>query len=136
VLASSGAPHALHRRAIEQIAARYVNQTVLLRTDLRGGSPGPQGMQAPMLDAKGWHFSSGAAVLASGSHAEVTGVFNYADRGLFLEITRAAESDSEPLVDRPRVRVRLMTDAPSTDPGAQAAQAASLIEQLLSLSQP
>jgi hypothetical protein len=134
MMAPAAAPLALHRQAVEQIAARYANKVVVLKGDLRISSGG-EGMQAPMLDTKGWHFMSGPSVLRSGSQAEITAVFNYGVRGFFLEIAGAADA-SEPLLDRPRVRVRVMTDVPSADPSGQAAQAATLIDRILTLTQP
>lgn len=127
---------AVSRQALEQIAARYENHAVVVNGDLRAPAPGAEGMQAPMLDAKGWHFMSGPVVLRLGTRAEITGVFNYAERGFVLEIASAAEHASEPLLDRPRVRVRVMTDIPASDPSGQAAQAASLIERIVTVSQP
>jgi hypothetical protein len=132
----SSAPRALHRRALEQVAARYENRPVVVKSDLRASTTGSEGMLMPMFDGKGWHHTTGAVVLAPGTHAEITGVYNYSERGLVLEIARAGETSSEPLLDRPRVRVRVMTDVPSTDPDGQAAQATALIDRILALEAP
>jgi len=121
---------ALHRQAVEQIATSFSGRAIVLKVDLPGPAWGGEGMSAPMLNAKGWHVA-GPAVLTSGSTAEVTGVFNYAERGLFLEIAADPQRGAATIVDRPRVRVRLMIEAPGTDPAAQAAEAVRLIEKLL-----
>jgi len=136
VMIPASAPRALHRRALEQVAARYENRSVVLKAGLNAAVAGSEGMQAPMLDAKGWHHVAGPVVLPPGTHAEITGVFNYAERGLVLEIARAAETSSDPLLDRPRVRVRVMTDVPSADPDGQAAQATTLIDRILDVETP
>ena len=122
---------ALHRQAIEQIAASYTGRAVVLKRDLPAPIWNGEEMNAPMLNAKGWHHMSGSSVLSAGSTAEVTGVFNYAERGFFLEIAAEPHRGAAAITERPRVRVRLMIESPATDPAAQAAEAARLIGTLL-----
>ncbi len=125
---------ALQRSAIEQITSLYSGRLVVLRSELRAPSSGGEGMQTPMFDAKGWHFAAGSTVLRSGEEAEVTGVFNYAERGFFLELAAPAERGGpDALIDRQRARFRIMTDTPATDPSAQAAEALRLLDRLMSI---
>jgi len=134
VFSSVSSVFALQRSAIEQIASLYSGRLVVLRSDLRAPSSGGEGMQAPMYDVKGWHFAAGSAVLRSGEQAEVTGIFNYAELGLFLELAAPVDRGGpDALIDRPRARLRIMTEVPSADPSGQAAEALRLIEKLMSI---
>ncbi|MGH9868219.1 MAG: hypothetical protein ACREAA_08660 [Candidatus Polarisedimenticolia bacterium] len=128
---STSATLALHRRALEQIAASYTGRAVVLRVNLHAPIPNGEEMSAPMLNAKGWHNASGLSVLSAGSTAEVTGVFNYAERGFFLEIAADPQRGAAAIIERPRVRVRLMIEAPANDPAAQSAEAIRLIGTIL-----
>ncbi|HKY31716.1 MAG TPA: hypothetical protein VJV23_04205 [Candidatus Polarisedimenticolia bacterium] len=133
-LAASPAPaEALHSRALSEVVAAYGSQPFILRADLRGPAQGGDGMLVPMLDRKGWHFTGGSPVLAAGAAVEVTGLFNYSERGFVVEIARQAEGfGAEPVGRRERVRVRLTVESPSADPAAQVREAAALLRSLLS----
>ncbi len=52
--------------------------------------PEPGGHPAPWMDAKGWHRRDVArpVILAVGEKVQVTGVFDYGDRSVFIELTR------------------------------------------------
>ena len=61
-------------------------------------------------------------------------IFDYADRGFFIELAQELRGMfGEPITRRARIRIRFMVGAPIDDPGAQAQEAISLIARVLSL---
>jgi len=127
---------ALERTALDQVAQRIEHNLFSLKVNLR--EPVIRGgvMQAPTLTPKGWiHVDNAASVvLAAGTTVEVTGVFDYADRGFFIELAQEPRGMfGEPITRRARIRIRFMVGAPIDDPGAQAQEAIALIARVLSL---
>jgi hypothetical protein len=117
------------REAVDQIAAAYEGRQALLRVDLH--QPPLGGAQAPYLDERGWHHNDPArpVALRAGEPVEVTGVFNYGDRGVFLEISRKERWKGG--APRVRVRVRFMASAGPEKPDLQAAQIRALVGRVL-----
>ncbi len=139
VVATVHRAEALDRSALSQVAEVVEHKMFPLKVSLHEPVIRGSEMQVPTLTPRGWiHVDdSKSVVLAAGSTVEVTGVFDYADQGLFLEL--AAESHgffSEPITKRARIRIRIMVSAPIDDPGAQAKEAISLIGRVLALSRP
>ena len=130
---------AIGARSLEQVVAAYEGRIFTLQVSLHEPINATEAMQAPMLDRKGWHYhdTSRPAVLSAGTRVEVAAVFNYAERGLFLELARESEGfGKQPVDERPRMRVRIMLEADAADTSAQVAQAYSLIDKLLRPSIP
>jgi len=98
--------------------------------------PEPGGKPAPFLDAKGWHHRNTELpiLLERGELAEVTGLFPYGDRSLFIELARPA--GPEMLGFRERVRIRITVEAGPEEPGLQEEQLRGLIAQILFPLQP
>lgn len=128
-LASLSGARGAARDVIVQIAGDYEGKEFRLRVDLR--QPPPGGAQAPYLDERGWHASDPnlPILLPSGGEVVVTGVFNYADKGVFLEITRKERWGGAGAA--PKVRVRFMAAAGPEKPEDQAAQIRRLIGRVL-----
>jgi len=117
------------RETLDAIVEAYEGRVFQLRVDLH--QPEPGGTQAPYLDEKGWHHNDPKRPLAlrAGDAIEVTGVFNYGDRGVFLEISRKEKWKGG--APRPRIRVRFMASAPIEKPEIQTAQIRALIARVL-----
>lgn len=127
---------ALRGSALDAIASRCTGKVFHLRTDLRGAAPHAESMQAPMFDRKGWHSmaESGDVVLGAGERVEVTGLFNYAERGFFVELAREATGATKPPVrQRPRLRFRVMIETPGDAPEAQAEEGLALLRRVLNI---
>ncbi|HET9480943.1 MAG TPA: hypothetical protein VFP98_04235 [Candidatus Polarisedimenticolia bacterium] len=125
---------ALHTTALDRVHSDTKGRHFMLKIALREPIQFGETMQAPMLDRRGWHHqnSSGAIVLQAGSSVEVSGVFNYAERGFFLELAQAGgEASDQPVAQRARLRVRVMVEAGVDEPDRQAAQALELIGKVL-----
>jgi len=117
---------ALHRTALDQVAGATESRAFTLKVDLR--EPGTRGesAQAPALERGGWHHHNpqGPILIGAGSRVEVTGVYNYSERGFFLEVAADPDFSGEtPLTSRKRMRFRVMVDTPATNPSGQAAEA-------------
>ena len=120
--------------AMEPIASACESKLFILKVDLHEPETGGESMQVPTLEKKGWHHHnpSGRIALKAGTRVEVTGVFNYADRGLVLELAKEeAGSASQPISSRPRCRIRIMVEKLPADPAGQVQEAAELIEKVL-----
>lgn len=134
-LAAVAPAAAVNPTVIETLAAAYESQLFLLKVGLHEPVRTNEGLHAPMLDEKGWHYRdpSRPVVLRAGTRVEVTGLFNYAERGMFLELAEESGGFVRRQVrDRSRIRVRLMVEAAGDDPDAQRKEAAALLERLLS----
>lgn len=136
LLAGGGVPtlRALHTTSLERIATEYMGRQFPLKTNLRQLSPGA--INAPMYDDKGWHFVNhqGDLVLRSGARAEITGIFNYSERGFFVELAEPSQGFfHEPLNRRRRMRVRIMVEAPIEDAELQYAQGLHLLAGILEI---
>src|SRR5262245_13970349 len=124
-LAISGAwvpASALDPKLLRPIATQFTSGLYVLQVDLHEPDMRAESMQTPTLELAGWHHHNpaGATLLSAGTRVEVTGVFNYGDRGLFLELSKdLAEGSFDAPGDRPRVRVRIMVQAESSDPDKQ-----------------
>ena len=125
---------AMEKSALDQIAGAWGGKLFTLRVDLHEPDPSGDNMQAPTLERKGWHHHNptGPVALKAGTRVEVTGVFNYAERGLFLELAREdPEAGMEGIASRPRCRIRIMVETPPADADGQAREAAELIGKVL-----
>jgi len=93
--------------------------------------PNPGGKPAPYLDEKRWHYrdTDQPIVFEGGEQVEVTGVFPYGDRSLFLELARPA--GPEMLGFRVRVRVRISAADGPDEPEKQIEQLRALIAKFL-----
>ena len=127
---------ALDRAAVERIATQFTSGLYTLMVDLHEPDMRAESMQAPTLEMAGWHHHNptGVTVLAQGARVEVTGVFNYGERGLFLELSKdLADASTDAGTDRPRIRIRLMVGSEAANPGGQQAQAMALIHKVLAV---
>jgi len=135
ILAGAGAVvPALQTTALERIAEGYVGRQFVLRVSLH--EPADGATHVPMLNDKGWYFvnSRGGIVLRVGSKVEVTGVFNYSERGFFIELAEASLGFfHEPLNRRRRIRVRVMVEGAIEDPELQYAQGLHLMNQVFDI---
>jgi len=125
---------ALHPSALDVIAKEYESRVFTLLVDLHEPASRADSMQAPTLERKGWHHHnpSGPIALRAGSRVEVTGVFNYAERGLFLELAReGAGPGRQAIAERTRLRIRIMVETPGTDPEGQTAEAMEMIRKVV-----
>ncbi len=123
---------AVHDTVLQGVAAGNVGRIFALKMNMREPESGAN--NAPMFDKDGWHFwnPSGRIVLSEGERVEVTGAFNYATRGFFLELAREHTGfGSEPIQSRPRIRIRIMVEAEPDKPEDQAAQGAALLGGIL-----
>lgn len=93
--------------------------------------PDPGGKPAPYLDEKRWHYrdQDQPIVFEGGELVEVTGVFPYGDRSLFLELARPA--GPEMLGFRLRVRVRVSAAEGPEEPEKQVEELRALIAKFL-----
>ncbi len=125
---------ALHPSALDEIAKEHESKVFTLLVDLHEPASRADSMQAPTLERKGWHHHnpSGPIALRAGSRVEVTGVFNYAERGLFLELAReGAGPGRQAIAERTRLRIRIMVETPGTDPEGQTAEAMEMIRKVV-----
>lgn len=91
----------------------------------RGGHP------APYIDERGWHARDirRPLLIRAGEQVMVTGVYDYGDRSLFLELTRWPV---QPWDDTPiRVRVRVKAEAGPEEPEEQDEQIRLLVALFL-----
>jgi len=126
--------YAMEKAAVAQIAAALEGKSFLLKVDLHEPDPAADNMQAPTLERRGWHHHNpgGPVALKAGTQIQVTGVFNYSERGLFLELARQSGDDANAgIAARPRARIRIMVEALPADPAGQAREAADLIGKVL-----
>ncbi|HZI95249.1 MAG TPA: hypothetical protein VFE84_13465 [Patescibacteria group bacterium] len=134
LLSSSGAALSLDNAALGQIASAWDGKVCRLKVDLHEPDPGGDSMQAPTLEKRGWHHNNptGPIVLKAGTSVTVIGLFNYSERGLFLELAREQEGlDGEPAASRPRCRIRIMVETPGSDSAGQAQEAGAMISRVL-----
>ena len=120
--------------ALAEISSAFNGKSFLLRVDLHEPDPAADNMEAPTLEKRGWHHHnpSRPVALKSGTRVQVTGVFNYSDRGLFLELARQDGEDAGAgITARPRCRFRIMVETPPADPAGQARDAADLLGKVL-----
>ena len=132
-------PAALHRDALDAIATMFEAKVFRLKTDIHVPDLQGESMQVPTLEGRGWHHHNpnGAIALKEGTRVEVTGLFNYAERGLVLELAREDPGSSkQPITARPRARIRIMLETPGTDPEAQRGEAVSMIGKILEAAEP
>ncbi len=114
---------------VERIAAVYKNQ--LFRLIVNVHQPQRGGRPAPFLDEEGWHYRDleRPIILAAGDLVEVTEVFPYGDRSVFLELSRP--SAEEIFGVRPRVRVRIVAEGGPEEPVLQEEQIRALIARMM-----
>lgn len=114
---------------LRRIVAIYQNQ--LFRLIVNVHQPAIGGRPAPYLDEKGWHYRDRERpiVLAAGDLVEVTGVFGYGDRSVFLELSRPW--DREVFGVRPRVRLRIQAEDGPEEPELQEEQIRGLIARMM-----
>ena len=127
-LSVNGAAAAV-REVLDQIVATYEHHPFRLAVDLH--VPLGLGQPAPSLDLKGWHHNepSRPVLLGAGEAVEVTAVFNYGDKGVFLEISRFEKEKGSDLP--PHLRVRFIAEAPPEKPDVQATELVTLISRVL-----
>jgi len=133
-LASGASVVAVDKSALEQISGTWERKIFMLKVDLHEPDPSGDTMQAATLERRGWHHHNptGPIALRAGTRVEVTGIFNYSERGLFLEIAREdPEAGQEGIAARPRCRIRIMVETPPADPAGQAREAGELIGKVL-----
>src|SRR4030095_7063737 len=119
-------PSALHREALDELATSLEAKVFRLKIDIHVPDLAGESMQVPTLEGRGWHHNNpaGAVALKAGTNVEVTGVYNYAERGFLLELaTEDTSIPKKPITARPRSRIRIMVQAPGTVPDAQRAEA-------------
>lgn len=126
----------LDASALGQIAPLIEGRSFRLKVTLHEPETAGESMQAPTLEKKGWHHHNpaGPVALKAGDEVEVTAVFNYSERGLFLELAKAQPGpEREPITARPRIRVRIMVETMPSDPPGQVREATDLIGKVLDL---
>ena len=131
-------PVPLHRNALDEVAAVLEAKVFRLKSDLHTPDLTGESMQVPTFEGRGWHHHnpSGAVVLKAGSRVEVTGVFNYAERGFFLELAGEEAGSGDDIAVRPRARIRFMVESPGANPEAQRTEALSLVARVLDFTTP
>jgi len=125
---------AMEKNALAEIATAFQGKSFLLKVDLHEPDPAADNMQAPTLERRGWHHHNpgGPVALKAGTLVQVTGVFNYSERGMFLEVARqSAEDGNAGITARPRARIRIMVEAALADPSGQSREAAELLGKVL-----
>ncbi len=124
---------ALHQRALERIGEQIASHRFRLLVNLHEPDPRADSMQAATLERRGWHHHNPQRPIAlpAGATVEVTGVFNYAERGFFVEVTGATPEGDHPEEARARIRFRIMVEADGTDAQAQQAEAIDLLRRVL-----
>jgi hypothetical protein len=120
---------AVVRDLLDRFVSEYQGGAFRLVADLH--SPEPGGQPAPFVDIKGWHHNdpNRPVVLRAGEEVEVTGVFNYGDKGVFLEIARRGMPAGEE--NPPHVRVRFVAEAPPEKPDVQVTEIEALVLKVL-----
>ena len=139
LILSTDRPVALHRSAIESVATVLEAKVFRLKVDLHAPDLAGETMQMPTLEGRGWHHNNpgGAIILKSGTRVEVTGVFNYAERGLFLELAKEDTGISRlSITARPRTRIRIMVETSGNNPDGQQSEALSLAAKVLDFTTP
>ena len=134
LFASTERATALERTVLEDLASSYETRIFELRVNLHEPNARGRSMQAPTLNADGWyhHNPSGPVSLRAGSRVEVTGVFNYSERGFFLELAaERTDGGLGPDNGRPRIRVRFMVESLPAEIEEQTEQALELLEKVL-----
>ena len=132
-------PAPVHPEALGAIATVLEAKVFRLKTDLHVPDLAGESMLVPTLEGRGWnhHNPNGAVALRTATRVEVTGIFNYSERGFILEL---AQEDTgvprQPITARPRARIRIMVETPGTDPRAQRAEAFTLIAKVLDFTEP
>lgn len=128
-------PHALGNSALLRINAACESKFFTLKVALHEPDTSSDTMQASTLEKNGWHHHNpnGPVAIDAGSRVEVTGVFNYSERGFFLEVAREASGMTEgDIASRPRSRIRFVVEAGGADQNAQTREAFDLIGKVLS----
>src|SRR2546428_6392858 len=117
------------REVFDAILAAYGSHSFRLTTDLR--IPESGGQPAPSLDLKGWRHNdpNQPVLLQAGEEADVTGGFNYGDKGVFLEIS--GKDPGKGGAERPHLRVRFNAEAPPEKPDVQITELTALIAKVL-----
>src|SRR5262249_55903803 len=93
--------------------------------------PEPGGQPAPYVDGKGWHHNdpNQPVVFHAGEDVQIAGVFNYGDRGFFLQIeSPARKTEAGAPV---HVRVRFVAEAPPEKPDVQETELQGLVARVL-----
>jgi hypothetical protein len=130
-----GDAHALGNSALDRISAACQSKFFTLKVALHEPDTSSDTMQASTLEKNGWHHNNpnGPVAIDAGSRVEVTGVFNYSERGFFLELAREAAGMTEgDIASRPRCRIRIVVEAAGSDQTAQTREALDLIGKVLS----
>jgi hypothetical protein len=134
ILCSSSAGFCLDNAALGQIVSAWDGKVCRLKVDLHEPDPGGDSMQAPTLEKRGWHHNnpSGPIVLKAGTSVTVIGLFNYSERGFFVELAREQEGlDGGPAASRPRCRIRIMVETPGSDSAGQVQEAGAMLSKVL-----
>ena len=129
----------LHPEALGAVATVLEAKVFRLKTDLHAPDLAGESMQVPTLEGRGWHHNNpnGEIILAAGTRVEVTDIFNYSERGFFLELAKEDTGvPRQPITARPRTRIRIMVETPGIDPEAQRAEAFALIAKVLDFTEP
>jgi len=128
-VAAVASASAASKDVLARVVEAYEGRLFRLAIDLHASEPG--GHPAPSLDEKGWRHNdtNRPIVLRAGDEVEVTGVYNYGEAGVFLEISRKEKWTGGP--PRPRVRVRFTTSEPPDDPEKQISQIQGFIRRVL-----
>lgn len=113
----------------ERFRPFFEGRVYLLRMNLH--KPEPGGHPAPWMDAKGWHRRdvSRPVVLGAGERVQVTGIFDYGDRSVFVELTRWPVRPWNE--DSVRTRIRLKAGAGPEKPEKQDEEIRLLLALLL-----
>lgn len=111
----------------------YEGRVFLLKVNLH--QPEQGGHPAPWIDERGWHRRDvqRPVILHGGELVQVTGVFAYGDRSIFLELTRWPFHPwgGDPV----RARIRFQTESAPEEPGEQDEQISRLIARVLGRAQ-
>lgn len=128
---------ALDERVLQRLAGTYMSGVFALRVDVHEPNTRVDSMQSPTVESSGWrnHNPGGPVLFHSGSLVEVTGLFNYSDRGFFLEVAEVTEA-GVPATDRKRVRIRFMIEPGITALDEQEKKSVELIEMVLGPAEP
>ncbi|HXI01680.1 MAG TPA: hypothetical protein VNI57_00750, partial [Candidatus Saccharimonadales bacterium] len=114
----------------ERFRPLYGGRIFTLKIDLHQAESG--GHPAPWLDKKGWHRRDirRPTILRAGTQVEVTGIFDYGDRSIFLELTEyPTMAWNGPPV---RMRIRIKAESGPAEPGDQDEEIERLIALVLS----
>lgn len=132
LLLLTGRASAIESEALRRLAPAFQSKAFTLRVDLHEPDPKSASIHAPTLGPEGWlHVNQeGPVLFHAGSLVEVTGIFNYAERGFFLEIAEVTRNGDSP-ASRKRLRIRFMIHPGVTGLEEQRAMAVELIEKVL-----